>query len=190
METTDQLELLRKEFGRGKEIPQKYEKVILTALSHFPELKDTRIRFSPEQKHPVPYGTRPSLKSIFAEPAEREYIISLLEHADPPAFYVLFKNLTEEAQLGVLAHELSHVVQYNSLTKTELMKFTVCYLLPDFQQKIEQAADMGAIIHGFGKELLEHAIYIRCIPGYVEERESINKNYLKPSQILAYLPEI
>lgn len=189
METPDELELLRKEFGRYKEIPEKYETVILTALSHFPELKDTRIRFCLEQKHPVPYGTKPSMKSILADPSERKYIVSILEHADPPMFYALFKNLTYESQLGVLGHELTHVVQYNSLSRPELLKFMLFFMLPEFQQKIEQAADMGAIIHGFGKELLEHAIYIRCIPGYVEERKAINENYLKPSEILGYLPE-
>ncbi|HEX8517858.1 MAG TPA: M48 family metalloprotease [Bacteroidia bacterium] len=185
----EELELLKNEFGRHKEIPEKYEEVILTALSHYPELKETRITFCLTNNHPVPYGTAPSFRSILAHPYDREYIITLLEDAKAPMFYALFKNLTTEAQLGVLAHEIAHVVQYNSLNRSELIKFLACYMLPAFQQKIEQAADMGAIIHGFGKELLEHAIYIRCIPGYVEERKEININYLHPSEILEYLPE-
>jgi hypothetical protein len=187
---TDDLRALRSEFGRYKNIPEKYEDVILTALSHFPELKETRINFLLKRKHPVPYGTSPSLKTIFSAPQDREYDLSILEHADPPMFYSLFKNLTRESQLGVLAHELSHVVLYNSCNRSELVKFLMMYPFPEFKRKIEQTADMQAIIHGFGKELLEHAIYIRCIPGYVEEREEINENYLKPSQILSYLPEI
>jgi hypothetical protein len=186
---TEELELLRSEYGRHKEIPAKYEEVILTALSHYPELKETRITFRLIKEHNVPYCTSPATKSIFAQPYDREYVVSILEEAEAPMFYALFKNLTREAQLGVLAHEIAHVEQYNSLSRGELIKFMACYLIPSFQQKIEQAADMAAIIHGFGKELLEHAIYIRCIPGYTEERKEINKNYLKPNEILNYLPE-
>ncbi|MCE3278495.1 MAG: hypothetical protein K0S44_686 [Bacteroidetes bacterium] len=189
MEKDDDLELLYKEYGRFKEIPQKYETAILKALSCFPELKDTKIQFRLKHKGSVPYNTKPSLSSFFGQSYEREYLIDLLEDAEQPTFYALFKNLTQESQIGVIAHELSHVVQYESLTKGELIKFIAFYLIPEFKQKIEQAADMGAIIHNCGKELLEHAIFIRSIPGYIEERPEINENYLSPIEIVDYLPE-
>jgi hypothetical protein len=188
--TTNELESLRREFGRYKEIPEKYEEVILTVLSHYPELKDTCIRFQLKDEHPVPYGTAPSLKTIFSKPAEREYIVTIREQGDYPTFYALFRNLTPDAQKAVIAHEIAHVVQYNTCDKAELMKFMLFYLLPEFKEKIEKAADMEAIIHGFGQELLEHAIYLRTIPGYVEERPEINRNYLRPAEIADYLPEI
>jgi hypothetical protein len=187
LEEIDELEQLRHEYGRYKEIPAKYEKVILNALSHYPELKDTRIRFELKKKHPAPYGTTPELKTIFGNIYDREYVISILEHAEPPMFYALFKNLTFECQTAVIAHELAHVLQYDEMDRGELLKFLIMYMIPPFQQKVEQAADMQAIIHGFGQELLEHAIYVRCIPGYVEERKDLNRNYLKPSEILYYL---
>jgi hypothetical protein len=191
METIiDELELLKKEFGRYKEIPPEYEEVILTALSHYPELKDTCIRFSLTDNHPVPYGTAPSIKTLLTKPSEREYTISILEEDDSPMFYALFKNLTFEARLGVMAHELAHIVQYNSCSRIELAEFMCLYaLLPEFKQKIEQAADLEAIIHGFGKELLEHAIYIRSIPGYAEQRKDLDTNYLLPAEIADYLDE-
>ncbi|MCW3103818.1 MAG: Protein of unknown function precursor [Bacteroidetes bacterium] len=187
---TLELQWLRSEFGRYKEIPEKYEEVILTVLSHYPELKDTCIRFVLKDKHPVPYGTMPSLKTIFSEPAEREYIITIREQADYPTFYALFKNLTEDAKKAVIAHEVAHVMQYSTCSKTELMKFMLFYLVPEFQEKVEKAADMEAIIRGFGHELLEQAIYLRAIPGYVEERPAININYLKPQEIVEYLPDV
>jgi len=187
---TLELEWLRSEFGRFKEIPEKYEEIILTVLSHYPELKDTCIRFVLKDDHPVPYGTMPSMKTIFSEPAEREYIVTLREKAEYPTFYALFKNLTDDAKKAVIAHEISHVVQYNSCSKAELMKFMLFYLVPEFKEKVEKAADMEAIIHGFGHELLEHAIYLRTIPGYVEQRPEINRNYLMPQEIVEYLPDV
>jgi hypothetical protein len=66
METNDDLELLYKEYGQFKEIPSKYETVILKALSCFPELKYTRIKFRLKQKGSVPYNTKPVLSSISA----------------------------------------------------------------------------------------------------------------------------
>jgi hypothetical protein len=183
-----ELEELRNEFGRHKTIPQKYEGAILTALSKYPELKEVRINFILKDKHSVPYGTSPTFLSLFSNPGDREYNVSILEKAEAPMFYALMKNLTFEAKVGVLGHEIAHVLQYHSLDKGEILKFMACYLIPEFQQKIEKAADMGAIIHGLGQELLEHAIYIRSIPGYTEERKSINRNYLKPAEILHYLP--
>lgn len=184
-----EIEQLRNEFGRHKSIPAKYEAAILTALSKYPELKEVRINFILKDKHSVPYGTAPSFLSVFSEPEDREYNISILEKADPPMFYALIKNLTFEAKVGVLGHEIAHVVQYNSLEKGELLKFLAFYLIPEFQEKVEKAADMAAIIHGLGQELLEHAIYIRSIPGYTEERKTINKNYLKPSEIVDYIKD-
>jgi hypothetical protein len=182
-----EIEALRNEFGRHKSIPEKYEAAILTALSKYPELKEVRINFVLKDRHSVPYGTAPTFASIFAEPADREYTISILEKAKAPMYYALIKNLTFEAKVGVFGHEISHVIQYNSLEKGELLKFLACYMIPEFQEKVEKAADMGAIIHGLGQELLEHAIYIRSIPGYAEERKAINRNYLKPEEIANYL---
>jgi hypothetical protein len=180
---------LRKEFGNNKKIPTQYEEVILQALSHYPELKNTHIKFELKNNHPTPYGTSPTPASIFKGIAERIYVVSLLEEADPPIRLALFKNLPLEAQRAVIGHELAHVVQYNRKNTLELMAIGLKYTNLFSRRKIERGADIRTIEHGLGDELYIHAVYIRKIPGYVEKRKTIETDYLKPDEILDALPK-
>jgi hypothetical protein len=185
--TAYSLEDLRKEFGKNKKIPQKYEAAILTALSHYPELKDIKINFTPVQKHKVPYGTTPALHTLLNKPESRQYNVTILEEAKGPMRQALLKNLPIDAQVGVMGHEIAHVLQYHNMSRGQLLGSLVSYLQPSFQRKIERGADLATILHGLGKQLLEQAIYIRSIPGYVQQRKSINTNYLKPKEIRQYM---
>jgi hypothetical protein len=182
-----ELEALKKEYGKNKKIPPKYEKPILMALSFFPELKDTHIEFRLKDNYPVPYGTKPSPGSFMKKAARRKYIITLREKAEHPMWLALFKNLPFQAKVGVIGHELCHVIQYNNCSRTELLKTTLNYIKASFQRQIERSADQMAIEHGLGMELYAHAAFIRSIPGYVEKRKEINRNYLKPAEILESL---
>jgi hypothetical protein len=181
------LEKLRSDFGRNKLIPPQYELPILLALSKFPELKTTRIVFMLRKKHPVPYGTTPSPASFFKPKDQRTYVITILEQAKKPTYDALFKNLPFRAQVGVIGHELTHVVQYNSMSVPQLLKNCLSAFLPPVRDKMEKGADLGAIQNGLGKELYALATYIRKIPGYVQKRKEINKYYLKPFEILKFL---
>ncbi|MCW3076695.1 MAG: hypothetical protein JWO32_1304 [Bacteroidetes bacterium] len=171
----------------NKVIPLQYEKPILTALAAYPELTSTHIHFKLTDKHPVPYGTTPTLGSLFKPPHKRIYYITLLEESQPPELAALFKNLSFEAQVAVIAHELVHVVQFNSCSAANLLKTMLMYPLPAFKKKLERGADTGAIEHGFGSALYSHAVHLRSIPGYEEKRPEINKYYLKPGEILELL---
>lgn len=186
MNTTE----LRKTAGKNKEIPAKYEDVILEALAGYPELKDTHIVFKLKKHHPVPYGTVPLLSSLFQKPANRVFHIAILEESKPPEEQVLFRNLSRTSQLGVIAHELVNVVQFQECSRLRLLSYFLSYPTPAFQRKLERDADRRTIEHGFGEELLTHARYIRSVPGYVEQRKAINENYLKPQEILDYMTKL
>src|SRR3954465_2846415 len=111
--TSDELKSLH---GTNKEIPGKYEEIILKAMSHYPELADVRITFKLKSAHAEPYETIPSVGF------KKSYSIILLEEAEPPVEKVLLKNLPEEAQLGILGHLLAHVVQYEKRGMASLLK--------------------------------------------------------------------
>jgi hypothetical protein len=186
-------DLIRK-FGKNKHIPHRYEAAILDALSHYPELKDTNIHFKLVNKSSVPYGTTPSFASVFKPSKKRYFTITLLEKANGPEFHALFKNLSYQKQVAVIAHELVHVIQFSNCSRFGLLKTLVKYPFPSFKKKVERGADLGAIEHGFGKGLYELAVYLRNIPGYLEKRPEIDKYYLKPDEILErlttkYFPE-
>jgi hypothetical protein len=177
------------ELRKNKRIPEKYADVILEALSHYPELRDTRIDFRLKKHASVPYGTKPSVFTLHKPANKRKYIIVLLEDASGPMEMALFKNLSRTAQLGVIGHELNHVIQFNRCSPGKLMRLLFSYLIPAFKKKIERSADLATIEHGLGRELYVHAVYIRCIPGYTEQRKDIEKYYLKPREILKFLKD-
>lgn len=138
----------------------------------------------------MPYSTTPGFAGVLKAPVNRVYTISILEEAEPPLEQALFRHLSHEMQLGVIGHELVHVLQFMYCDRLELLKTLVLYAEPSFQKRIERGADIGAIEHGFGKELHKHAVYIRSIPGYVEQRKAIVENYLSPEEILEHIERV
>lgn len=181
------IELYRQKFGRNKDIVKKYETEILTVLSHYPELRHTHIRFMLALHAEVPYGTKPSFASCFKASKNRVYTVTILEHAAYPESEALMKHLSQSMRMGVLAHELAHVVQFERCNPLRLLQTLTNFAFAASRREIERGADKGAIRHGFGRGLLEHARYIRSIPGYVEQRPRLNQDYLLPQEIDYYL---
>jgi hypothetical protein len=177
------------EAGKNKIIPEKYKRPILIALSFYPELEDVKIHFRLTNHNSMLYSTKPSLGSVFLPPSKRTYNVCLLEKAEEPHRSALFKNLTEEMQIAVIAHELIHVIQFHSCSAPKLIKKLLSYPFPGPKKKMERDADIGAITHGQGEGLYQHAVYLRSIPGYLEKRPEIDKYYLKPAEIRKYLEE-
>src|SRR6185369_11248266 len=169
MESED-LKKYRKRYSIYKIIPRAYEVAVLLALSKFPELKYVRIHVRSTTKGASPYFAVPSPGSFLKSPLHRTYYIYILENAPFPESAALLKNLDLEEQIAVLAHELSHVVQFNKCSAPALVKMALLFSLPRFKRNIERAADIAAIEHGFGQGLYRHAIYLRSIPGYLKKR--------------------
>lgn len=186
MEKED-LQKYRKRYSIYKIIPSQYEKAVLVALSKFPELKYVRIHFKLVKKGATAYYSTPSPASFLKPALKRTYYVYILENAPFPDSAALFKNLDFEEQEAVIAHELSHVVQFHKRSVAQLLKMVLLFTIPRFKRAVERAADVAAIEHGFGKGLYRHAIYLRSIPGYLKKRPDLNKYYLKPSEILARL---
>jgi len=174
-------------FEANKVIPSKYREVILEVLESYPELRDTYIRFCLKKHHTVPYGTTPDLSSVFRKAEKRSFTVTIQEEAKPPTEHVLFRNLTRDMQKGVLAHELIHVLQYQARSGTGLLKLICGMARKSMQRRIEKEADRGAVERGFGRELYEHAVHLRSVPGYVQLRPAIHRNYLEPEEILDYM---
>ena len=170
-------------------IPNKYAASILPALAAYPELEGVNIEFRLSRIHPVPYGTLPVWHRLFRSRKKRAYKITLLEEADEPVRHVLFKNLSQDKQTAIIAHELMHVKQYHACSRGQLVKLLLLYYLPAVKRKLERAADIGAIRRGFGQGLYNHAVFMRSIPEYIQTRPDIDKYYLSPEEIRSYIAE-
>jgi hypothetical protein len=141
------LEKLRKEFGRNKKIPAQYEKLILTALSYFPELKEEKISFF-VGRSTFSMETRIKIISVFGN--KREYTIKMKKSTVD----LYFGEFSAETTVALLCHELSHVVDYRKKSFLGMIKFTLLYLWPSQRQKIELETEIRALYHGTGHFML------------------------------------
>jgi hypothetical protein len=149
-----------KEFVQNKEIPEQYTKPILTALSHFPELKRVHIVFRVRKQY-TPLTTKPDLASVFKRKNYRTYIITISNQTIDTLKRLLFQNLTFEEQVGVIGHELSHVVDFNSKNFPQTIAIGVGHLSKKYIDRMEFNTDRICVIHGLGKYLETYSTHVR-----------------------------
>lgn len=99
------------EFGQNKELPVDFELQALLALSHYPELKDIKIRFVIDDAG-IPLSSRPHWVSILRSANNRTYLVVIASEFDGPRDVLLLKNQLFTAQTGIIGHELVHAVYY------------------------------------------------------------------------------
>jgi hypothetical protein len=78
---TDRTEFLQ-QFAYRKEIPEEIEYPVLQALSHYPELRDVRIKFITKEQYAT-LTTCPSSGSMVMPRGHREYIITISNKTIP-----------------------------------------------------------------------------------------------------------
>jgi hypothetical protein len=149
-----------KEFRTKKEIPQQYEKPILIALSHFPELKDVHIVFKIKKAYSA-LTTKPDFAGVFQRKDHRTYIITISNQTIDTLKPLLFQNLTFEQQVGVIGHELSHVVDFNSKNFPQTIGVGIGHISKRYLDKMEFNTDRICIQHGLGKYLLAYSKHVR-----------------------------
>ena len=149
-----------KEFGNNKVIPPQYEKPILTALSYFPELKKVHIVFQIKKAY-TPVSTKPNFAGVFKRKDHRTYIITISNQTIDTLKPLLLQNLTFEQQVGVIGHELSHVVDFNSKNFPQTLGVGIGHISNRYLDKMEFNTDRICIQHGLGKYLLVYSKHVR-----------------------------
>lgn len=173
------LEELKKEFGVNKEYPEEMELQIFLALSFYPELKETDIEFRKAILE-CSLQARPKYYSLLRSRAGRKYVILINEDEESP---VHPSKSDFAAQVGFFAHELAHIVDYEKLTKRELVSTAWRYYFnPEFKKKVEQKTDKIAIERGAGY-LKYHA---SCFVFY---QSNASKKYLDKKKRFYFTPE-
>src|SRR6186713_1894359 len=150
------------EFGNKKEIPPQFEKPILTALSYFPELKNVHIVFRIKKAYSS-LTTKPNFAGVFKRKDHRTYIITISNETIDTLRPLLLQNLTFEQQVGVIGHELSHVVDFNSKNFPQTLGVGIGHISKKYLDKMEFNTDRSCIQHGLGKYLLAYSKHVREI---------------------------
>ena len=148
-----------KEF-KQKNIPVQYDTIIKLALSYYPELKNVHVKFKVKKKL-SPLTAQPTFFSFFRKAKNRKYNITISNKTIGKFSPILLSNLSFNAQVGVIGHELSHISDYNNTYGIYFLKLVFMHLSKQKIDKFEYATDMLCIEHGLGFQLLSWSKEVR-----------------------------
>jgi hypothetical protein len=139
-----------------KKLLSGYEDVINHALTFYPELEDIAVEFH-SAISPISTFTTVKSTTLKSPPQERVYIVHITEIIKKGREGALMRKAGYDAQVGLIAHELGHVVDFLGKTATQILFTGLFYLSSKrFRRALERKIDEVAIEHGAG---------IICLPG-------------------------
>lgn len=187
------------QYAINKVIPGEYKKPILTALSYFPELKNVKIIFRIKKQFSC-FITKPDFISIFKRKNHRTYLVTISDQTIDTLKPLMFQNLTFEQQVGVIGHELSHVVDFNSKNFFQTIELGIGHLSKKYIDRMEFNTDRICIMHGMGSYLLANSKHVREVmhvhnwrgSDFVLKGNSGGKyeRYMNPETIEKYMASI
>lgn len=183
------LDKLRAEFGRNKEVPTEYELQALLALSHFPSLKEVRIRFT-RKDYAFPISSIPRPLSTFRRPLRRTYLIRIDTEMTGPRTALLLENQPFNAQVGILGHELAHTAYYIHRSFFGILGDGICFLVRSCRNQFERDTDIRLVEHRLGWQRYDHSSFVRA--GF--RRNGIESDggggaYMGPSELLEVMEQ-
>ena len=168
-------------------IPDSISKEIHAALSYYPELKETPIKF--KFKKNIKKSTmqaQPTLGSFFRSRKNRKYVVLISETFKISDKTFLTRHIPSDILIGWIGHELGHVMDYRDRSKLNLIWFGIKYLFSSKHiVEAERAADTYAVQHNMESYILKTKDFI-LNNADVEEayKLRIKKFYLSPEEIM------
>jgi len=186
---TYDLDSLKRIIGTNKGLPPGFEIAGAIAYSAYPELKDVEINMV-FMNGGAPMEARPEIITLFGLRRSRRYQILLNNEQQSYFEPILLRSLPFDAQVGVLAHELGHIVFYEQLNTLQLGKWGLNYLRDDdFRARHERSTDLMPVYHGLGSQIYQYAYFVRkdptCKAFYEEGKDFMDKYYMTDDEISA-----
>lgn len=173
-------------------IPNAIKKEALIALSHYPELKDTKIEFKFKKKMKKSImQAQPSFWSLFKSKKKRSYKILMSKTFKIDGQKYETKNIPTNVMVGWLGHELGHIMDYKDRSSLNLIWFGIKYKLSDNHIKeAERAADSYAVQKDMEDYILDTKNFILNKTNLSEKYKArIKKYYLSPDEIMTLVEE-
>ena len=182
------LDSLKAIIGENKGLPEGFEVAAAIAYSAFPQLKDVHIDMILTDEG-VPMESNFNIPTLFGPRKHRQYRILLNDNKNS-SNPILLRALPFDAQVGILAHELSHVVYYHQLNLFQIGKWGLSYLMNDAYSVVhERTTDLMAVYHGLGSQIYQYAYYVRhdpsCQSFYAKHKGWMDKYYMTDEELLA-----
>jgi len=177
------LSALKNDFSSKKMIPADLELECLTALSFYPELKNTDIEFRFGNLN-FTMISKPKFKSILKNRERRQYVI-IIQKPGLSRNNLEWRELTFNAMVGWIGHELGHILHYSHKSNGGILFTGLKYAFPGYRRKMERFTDQLAIQHNLGYALYEGVDYTINSHATEHYKNSQEKFYLHPDEILA-----
>ena len=133
----------RLQFCSNKRIPAVIEKNVLTALSFYPELKNTSINFifKTDLKTSV-MQAQPVFTTLLRSRKNRSYRIIISSKFRLIKDELPILQIPDEVMVGWIGHELGHILDYEGKTNKQLVSFGYNYYFNStFVKHAEMVAD-------------------------------------------------
>ncbi|MDR0714790.1 MAG: hypothetical protein LBF89_11120 [Bacteroidales bacterium] len=128
------------------------------AAGYYPELCGVNIRLR--------YGAiktsmaaRPSLWSVLCKRNKRVYYL-IVNQRTKSAQARLLREIPFNASVGLMGHELAHVLDYSTQSGWEIFCTGIRYLGKNYRRRMERQTDATAISRGLGWSLYDYAQYV------------------------------
>ncbi len=178
-------ETLLTKFGSNKFFIPRFRLQCLIALSYYPSLKDVHIDFV-FLNITTTMQCRPTIHSIIQNLSQKEYIIYINNSKDFEG--VLLENVPFNAQIGVIGHELAHIIDYENKNTIGVINRGLDYLSDEKKKEYEQFIDSLTIKNGLGWQLYDWADFVLNKSNASKEYKDFKRNtYLTPEQIKSYI---
>ncbi|MBN1250826.1 MAG: hypothetical protein JXR51_02065 [Bacteroidales bacterium] len=177
------INILEKKISLNNKLPKKYKLQTLIVLLYYSELEHINITFK-NKNLKTSLACRPKIGFIFKKKSKRKYII-FINNKSKKLENVLLKNVPFNAQVGVISHEIAHIVDYSKKSNLQVIKTAINYLSIKKREKFEKSIDSIAIKHGFGWQLYDWADYILNKSKVSDKYKNYKRLiYLEPQEIL------
>lgn len=180
-------------FANNKHIPKVIERQVITALSHYPELEHTAIRFvfTRRLKSSV-MAARPVVPTLLGARENRTYdilissVFKLNESIEP------IHQLSDDVLIGWIGHELGHIMDYEQRSTFGVARFGLLYWLSKrYIRKAERVADTFAVNRGLAPYLIATKEFILNHSGLPQKyKDKISRLYLSPDDIVELASDI
>jgi len=179
---SSKLDSLERLYGTNKEIPQEYRLAVLVSLSFYPELIQTPITFK-YRNISTSMNSRPQLLSMMSlDPQKRKYVVRINKFHQNG--FINLNKVPFNALVGLIGHELSHIVDYESKADIEIVLRALSYLNIRTKTIFEKSIDKKTIQHGLGWCLFDWATYVLNQSGASIDYKAFKKRvYLEPIEI-------
>ncbi|KAB1067886.1 hypothetical protein F6U93_09150 [Tamlana haliotis] len=173
-------------------IPHSIAKEVSKALSFYPELSDVSIVF--KFKRHIKKSTmqaQPLFGSFFKSRKNRSYVIRISERIKIADTVFKTEDIPSDVMIGWIGHELGHVMDYQNMRNSELLRFGVNYIFSDKHiVEAERAADTFAVTHGMAEYIVATKNFILNNADIENDYKlRIKKYYLSPEEIMEMVEE-